>query len=161
MQISKTATLLTNRGVVSQFMGDVVSAMNDYEYALKLDPSHVLAHFNTGNVLFHQRLFDQALTSYTEAVTHSVQEDDSFLVNRAITHSILKQPEKAMADFKRAIEINPYSAHAYFNRGNLYKSTGEYTKAEEDYKKGDHFVKLNVVTYRLYHEVESLRDLYY
>ena len=31
---------------------------------------------------------------------------------------------------------NPYAAHAYFNRGNLYRSLGDYSSAELDYKKG-------------------------
>lgn len=110
--------------------------MNDYEAALKLDHTHILAHFNIGNVLFHQRLFDQALNSYTEAISHCVQDDDSILINRAITYSIMQQTDSAMEDFERALKANPYSAHAYFNRGNLYKSLGEYEKAEEDYKKG-------------------------
>ena len=34
------------------------------------------------------------------------------------------------------VEINPNAAHAYFNRGNLYKSYHKYSLAEEDYKTG-------------------------
>ena len=117
-------------------MGHVVSAMSDYKHAIQLDPTHVLAHFNIANVLFHQRLFDQAITSYTNAISHCVDDDDSILLNRAIAYSITKQRDKAMVDFERAIEANPFSAHAYFNRGNLHKSMGDLVKAEEDYKKG-------------------------
>lgn len=135
-QVQKTATLYSNRGVVNQFMGNIVSAMNDYQAAVKLDPTHILAHFNIGNILFHQRLFDQAITSYSKAIAHCINDDDSILVNRAIAYSILKQTGKAEEDFERAIEANPYSAHAYFNRGNLYRSLSQYDKAEQDYKKG-------------------------
>lgn len=117
-------------------MGDIVSAMKDYKHAIKLDPTHVLAHFNTGNVLFHQRLFKHALSSYDKAVFHCSEADDSILVNRAIVCSILRETDRAEEDFKRAIEVNQHSAHAYFNRGNLYKSIGEYEKALEDYEKG-------------------------
>ena len=117
-------------------MGDIVSAMNDYKFALRMDDTHVLAHFNIGNVLFHQRLFDQAITSYSKAIAHCTRPDDSILVNRAIAYSILRDTEKALEDFEKAIEANPYSAHAHFNRGNLYKSLEKYEKAEEDYKRG-------------------------
>ena len=55
----KSALLLTNRGVIHQFMGDVVSAMTDYSEAVKVDPVYSLAHFNMGNILFQQRHFKQ------------------------------------------------------------------------------------------------------
>ena len=42
-----------------------------------------------------------------------------------------------MADFDLAIELNPHSAPSYFNRGNLHSSLGNYSKAGEDYKKGE------------------------
>ena len=122
---------------MNQFMGDTVSAMNDYQAAIKLDHTYVLAHFNIGTIEFHQRLFTHALASYSKALSHCVRDDDSILVNRAITYSILRDMENALADFRRAISANPYSAHAYFNRGNLNKSLGEYEKAEDDYKKGE------------------------
>ena len=117
-------------------MGNIISAMNDYQHALKIDHTYALAHFNIGNVLFHQRLFDQAATSYTKALSHSTKEDDSVLVNRAITYSIMRKTDLAMKDFEQAIEVNPFSAMTYFNRGNLRKSLGNYEEAEQDYKKG-------------------------
>ena len=40
-----TAELLTNRGVINQFMNDRVSAMRDYQRAIKLDPKYSLAYF--------------------------------------------------------------------------------------------------------------------
>ena len=58
-QLSPSATLHTNRGVIHQFMGDVTSAMEDYQRATTLDPHYFLAHFNAGNILFHQKLFKQ------------------------------------------------------------------------------------------------------
>lgn len=135
-QIRKSATLLTNRGVVNEFMDDIISAMNDYKSAIRLDPKCVLAHFNIGNALFRQRLFEQAVTSYSKALSHCLSEDDSILMNRGIAYSMLKDTDKAKEDFRRAIEVNPYSAHAHFNRGNLFKSLGEYEEAEMDYKRG-------------------------
>ena len=40
-------------------------------------------------------------------------------------------------DFDLAIELNPYSAPSYFNRGNLHCSLGNHSTAEQDYKKGE------------------------
>ena len=34
------------------------------------------------------------------------------------------------------VELNPYAAHVYFNRGNLYASLRKYKESEEDYTRG-------------------------
>ena len=76
----------------------------------------------------------QAITSYTQTLFS--HQDDSVLVNRGIVHSILRDTKLALADFDLAIELNPHSAPSYFNRGNLHYSLGDYSSAEQDYKKG-------------------------
>lgn len=51
--------MLTNRGVVHQFMNDRVNAMKDYQRAINVDPTYSLAYFNAANVYFHTRHFKQ------------------------------------------------------------------------------------------------------
>lgn len=43
--------------------------------------------------------------------------------------------EKAIAEFKKAIEINPRYGDAYHNLANIYQATGRSNEAEENYKK--------------------------
>ena len=43
----------------SQFMGDLVNAIRDYQAAVKTDPSYSLAYYNAANVYFRQRQFKQ------------------------------------------------------------------------------------------------------
>lgn len=48
------------------------------------------------------------------------------------------------------VELSPYSAHTYLNRGNLYASLGQFEEAENDYTHGKiHiFIKLiNTVSF--------------
>ena len=59
IQVVESAALLTNRGVIHQFIGDLVNAMKDYQRAVSVQPDFSLAHFNIGNVLFQQRHFKQ------------------------------------------------------------------------------------------------------
>ncbi len=61
---------------------------------------------------------------------------DSVLVNRGIAYVMLRDIESALDDFKKAILINPHSAPAYFNRGNLFRFLGDFKQAEQDYKQG-------------------------
>ena len=49
---------------------------------------------------------------------------------------MLRNAQGALEDFKAAIKLSPYTAHIYFNRGNLYASMGQFDKAEADYSKG-------------------------
>ncbi|XP_059155839.1 uncharacterized protein LOC131940934 [Physella acuta] len=127
-----TAELLTNRGVVQQFMGDSVLAMQDYQRAIKLDPTFSLAYFNAGNVYFHTRHFKQALDYYTKAIKYNPNDESAFL-NCAITKVLLHDTKGALEDFEAAAKLSPYSAHIYFNRANLYASMQQYEMAEIDY----------------------------
>lgn len=132
IKISKTAEMLTNRGVVQQFMGDFVNAIRDYQAAVKIDPSYALAYYNAANVYFRQRQFKQALNYLNKALSWYA-DDESAVLNRAITKVMLKDTKGAIRDFNRAVELNPYAAHVYFNRANLYASLRKYKESEDDY----------------------------
>ncbi|CAL1530862.1 unnamed protein product [Lymnaea stagnalis] len=127
-----TAELLTNRGVINQFMGDSVLAMQDYQKAIKLDQNFSLAYFNAGNVYFHTRHFKQALNYFTKAIECNDQDESAYL-NSAITKVLLHDTKGALEDFNMAAKLSPYSAHIYFNRANLYMSQQQYELAEKEY----------------------------
>lgn len=51
--------LLTNRGVISQYMGDKSTAMQDYQKAISVNPDYSLAYFNAANLYFFNRQFEK------------------------------------------------------------------------------------------------------
>lgn len=51
-------------------------------------------------------------------------------------YKMLKSVEYLSHCYLSTVDINPNTAHAYFNRANLYKSYQQYNLAEEDYKTG-------------------------
>ena len=74
----ESAALLTNRGVIHQFIGDLVNAIRDYQKAVSVQPDYSLAHFNIGNVLFQQRHFKQVrYSSYVYKMYARVQFNHS------------------------------------------------------------------------------------
>jgi tetratricopeptide (TPR) repeat protein len=50
-------------------------------------------------------------------------------------YSELNQPEAAIEEYSKAIELNPEGAGAYYNRGNVYRKLKRYTRAIEEYSK--------------------------
>ena len=59
INVRATAELLTNRGVIHQFMNERHCAMRDYQRALRIDPDYYLAYFNAANMYFYNRQFQQ------------------------------------------------------------------------------------------------------
>ena len=134
IQDAPSAETFTNRGVVQQFMGYLPAAMLDYQQALKFNPSYCHAHYNIGNLLFSQRQFRAALKSFSQALGGNL--DDAVMVNRGLTRMMLDKEDGAMADLTAAVEKNPEAAHAFFNRGNLWRSKGQLKYARDDYTRG-------------------------
>lgn len=58
-QIISNAELLTNRGVINQFMGYLNCAMKDYQQAITVDPNYALAYYNAANIYFLNKQFSQ------------------------------------------------------------------------------------------------------
>ncbi|XP_071844864.1 uncharacterized protein [Apostichopus japonicus] len=132
LRIIPTAELHTNRGVVEQFVGDSTDAMNDYQNAIKIDPTYSLAYFNAANLYFQNRQFIQANHYYNKTLEFN-PNDEAAVLNRAITRVLLRDARGALEDFQHAASLSPYSAHIFFNRANLFASLRQYELAERDY----------------------------
>uniref|UniRef100_A0A8C0GHW0 Tetratricopeptide repeat domain 6 n=1 Tax=Chelonoidis abingdonii TaxID=106734 RepID=A0A8C0GHW0_CHEAB len=131
LKFTTTAQLLTNRGVINQFMGYLNCAMKDYQQAISINPGYALAYFNAANIYFHHRQFSQANSYYSKALQLDPR-NESAVLNRAITNTLLQNIEEAKEDFEKAVCLCPFSAAVYFNRANLYRALKQYELAEKD-----------------------------
>uniref|UniRef100_A0A8D0C2M8 Tetratricopeptide repeat domain 6 n=1 Tax=Salvator merianae TaxID=96440 RepID=A0A8D0C2M8_SALMN len=73
LKITTNAELLTNRGVINQFMGYLNCAMKDYQQAITIDSSYALAYFNAANIYFLNRQFPQVGISWSSTEKDSLQ----------------------------------------------------------------------------------------
>ena len=62
-------------------------------------------------------------------------EEAKIYFNRGLKHQNQNEYEKAIADYNKAIELNPNYVYAYGNRGISYKNLGKYELAIADYNK--------------------------
>ncbi|XP_043405341.1 tetratricopeptide repeat protein 6 isoform X1 [Chelonia mydas] len=131
LKLTTNAQLLTNRGVINQFMGHLNCAMKDYQQAISINPGYALAYFNAANIYFHHRQFSQANSYYSKALQLDPR-NESAVLNRAITNTLLQNIEEAKEDFEKAVCLCPFSAAVYFNRANLYRTLKQYELAEKD-----------------------------
>uniref|UniRef100_A0ABM5FAT0 Tetratricopeptide repeat protein 6 isoform X2 n=1 Tax=Pogona vitticeps TaxID=103695 RepID=A0ABM5FAT0_9SAUR len=148
LKIITNAELLTNRGVINQFMGYLNCAMKDYQQAITIDPKYALAYYNAANIYFVNKQFSQANNYYTKALTLDPQNESAFL-NRAITNTLLKNFEEAKEDFEKAVCLSPFSAAIYFNKANLYNMLQQYEQAEEDISKALSIQPYDSLMYKL------------
>lgn len=70
---------------------------------------------------------------YSFAVEPSMDAEAYY--NRGIAYDNKGEYDRAIADYNKALEINPRHAGAYNNRGLAYYSKGEYDHAIADYNK--------------------------
>ena len=69
---------------------------------------------------------------YTELI-EEFPDEGRYYTLRASSWLALGQPDKALADFDKAIEMGYRQAHAFVSRGLFYASSGDYEKAIADY----------------------------
>ncbi|XP_077179273.1 tetratricopeptide repeat protein 6 isoform X2 [Paroedura picta] len=148
LKVTTNAEMLTNRGVINQFMGYVSCAMKDYQQAITIDPDYALAYFNAANIYFLNRQFSQAKDYYSKALSLDAKNESAFL-NRAITNTLLQNFEEAQADFEKAICLSPFSAAIYYNKANLYSTLKQYEQAEEDISKALEIQPYDPLMYKL------------
>jgi len=77
-------------------------------------------------------LLDQAVTHFTEHLAHHLEDSHAFMA-RGVALMSKNEPDKSLADFNKAIELDPKATLAYYHRANLAYGRQEYDKALEDY----------------------------
>jgi len=71
-----------------------------------------------------------------EALTKTIERDPinfGAYLNRGVAYANLKEFDKAIADYSRAIEIVPGFGRAYHDRGHVYAALKQYDRAIADY----------------------------
>jgi len=98
--------------------GNFSRAEAQYKTALSEDLNSVKANYNLGNSLYRQKRYDEARTHYDKVIR---QKNSTKPEKQMAYHNIGKSyldegnPEKAVANFKEALKLNPYDDETRYN----------------------------------------------
>jgi len=110
-------------GMVCQESGDYNVAIETYYKILSIE-EYREPYFNLGYI--HQvylKVFDVAVDHYTNAIRIEPKYIDAYL-NRALCYEQLDEPQKAIADLKIALKLNPQYTEAATLMGRILKDNG-------------------------------------
>jgi Tfp pilus assembly protein PilF len=101
------AATFVNRGVIQLRRKDYAEAREDFDTAVKLDPSMGEAFVNRGAALVAQRRFKEGVVEIDRGLALGADEPEKAYFNRALAHEGLDDMKAAWLDYQKALEIRP------------------------------------------------------
>jgi tetratricopeptide (TPR) repeat protein len=116
------------QGLNYQAQGQLTEAINFFERALSVKPSHATTHNNLGNAYLSLQNFKRASQSYIKALSIEPLMPQANN-NLAICFVKLSEPERAEGYYRKAILLDPTIAEFYVNLGVLLTDRGVFSEA--------------------------------
>lgn len=131
-----TLIALQQRANALMRQGRDVEAIDAYGDLLRADPSLSNSWFNLAWLQRRARRFEDALSSYGQALAQGVSGREEVHTNRAaILAADLGRHEEARRELERALEIRADYLPALLNLGNLHEDLGSREAARECYER--------------------------
>jgi tetratricopeptide (TPR) repeat protein len=127
------AAALVTQGLKAQLSGDLATAASDYQQAIHLDGSSMVAHYDLGTVYDEQRNSAQAITEYQAALVIDPTFPDA-LFNLAVD-TAGTNPQSASVLYSRVVSLQPNYAAAWLNLGFALMTQGDGVQARKDWAK--------------------------
>jgi tetratricopeptide (TPR) repeat protein len=126
------ADAYVERGIARRKSGQLRTAIEDYDEAIRLKPNNGIAYFNRGNVNRDMGLDQEAIRDYSEAIRVDPMRLEAF-GNRGVRYLSLGMLQPAIQDFTKLIEAQPRERKAYLNRGVAYVQLNQPEQAILDF----------------------------
>lgn len=126
-------TILLNNAI-SNDNENMDKAFERLSLAHKLDPKKADIKANLGISNYHLQNYTAAESLLKEALL--IKKDDQIRLNLADTYLKLKQPDKAVALYKEALQNNIYNQNSHVRVGAAYFAAKQFKQASETYKLG-------------------------
>lgn len=129
------ADAYANRGRVSFYQGQTGVAIEDYNRAIKIQPTFDIAYNLRGEAYRELGQVSRALDDFANAIRLRRNYPNPYN-NRGILYAKnLKDYDRAIGDFNQALKYRPNYPEAYNNRGHTYLLAGDFSHAVSDLRK--------------------------
>jgi tetratricopeptide (TPR) repeat protein len=106
------ALALFSRGELHKGKGNFPQAMADMNESLRLDPNYAPAYFTRGQLSYMLGNNPAAIEDFTKSIRLDAENGAAYL-NRGVAYYVVGgRVADAVADFRKALEINPKDAYA-------------------------------------------------
>jgi tetratricopeptide (TPR) repeat protein len=161
--------IFAERASVYVKLGNFSKAIKDYNNSIAKSPKVTTFH-DRGKCYLWVNNFELALSDFSSAIKMGVDGLGlaDTLFSRGAVYRQLKMYDEAIADYNKAIELNPpFISQVYNNRGNVYYLIENYEMAKSDYDYAikldpeytDAYLSRSQVNKLLGNESESVNDL--
>jgi len=129
-----------NLGLLQVHFNRINDAIANYRIAIQVAPKYMLAHWNLAYAFQEQGSFDDALTEYRAAIRYTTDEEQLATLHTYIGDLFRKKAgendhqEKAIAEYRRAIEIKKDYSWAHHNLGLVWRDQGKNDDAIAEFR---------------------------
>jgi tetratricopeptide (TPR) repeat protein len=125
------ATLLITRAEIMEEVGDVETALKEYENYLKTWPLNYSAMEKIALFSSLSGQWQKAIEAYTTLI-ENFPGNASVLYNRSLTYQHSGELNKALSDINDAINLDPANHSYYFQRSNIKYNLGDKAGSKND-----------------------------
>ena len=105
------------KGLIYVDMKDQFMAIASFEKAIELNEWDGRAYGNLADCHFRERKYEEAISCYTKQISN--REHPYYYLSRGLAYGRMEDYDHEMADYKKAIEMDPKYAYAHNNMGVL------------------------------------------
>ncbi len=116
-------------GALLDGLGRTDAAIRCYRRLLARQPALAVAHFNLALLYKKEKRYAEALAAYKEANRLGIENAQEVYSNIGVLHAELRNVDKAVEMYERALHVDSQYVPALFNLAGLFEETGERDRA--------------------------------
>lgn len=126
-----SAEILTVRGRAQLSLGDLKSAANSFDRALKLEPQFAPAVLGQARLAVAERRLERATELVDGVLARTPENVDAWLVEGDVYH-LRANNDKAVTAYSEALKIQPENPTAHLRRASVFSDAGKFDSAQAD-----------------------------